>query len=152
LGKKKDNSVSEHDPRDPSSTTLGIVESLIGAEHFQRESGSSTILLGARRTMKTDVSIDFLHSISSDTSDQKSTGLLISLLDNQGSIEEQTKMFCRPTGVSTSGNERDSEECSKHILPPQYFRPGFIAPDEFFHLIEQRFLETLIFTPLPRCS
>ncbi|MHC4481512.1 MAG: ATPase domain-containing protein [Planctomycetota bacterium] len=129
-----------------------VLTSLLGPEHLRR--GSCTVVLGPRRTWKTQLTLDFLRAGSR----QEEHGLLVSFLDNQGTIVEQRPCLCdryclrcqdRKGDWQTSESvpcDQDREACYRNkqytdcfwYLYLFHFRPGCLAPGEFFHMLEER--------------
>jgi KaiC/GvpD/RAD55 family RecA-like ATPase len=117
------------DPRPVHTDDGSILTYLLKAENLRR--GSCTVVLGPRRTWKTQLTLDFLRAGSR----KKEPGLLLSLLDNQGTIMNQRGCLC---GVDCVKNEPCSGNvnCYRNVYL-KHLRPGCLAPSEFFHILEQ---------------
>jgi KaiC/GvpD/RAD55 family RecA-like ATPase len=116
----------------PLRADKSVLTHLIGVENFKR--GSCTVVLGPRRTWKTQLTLDFLRAGSSIGQ----PGLLISLLDNQGTIIEQRPCLCERYCVGEGCDE--FKRCYEQVFL-FHFRPGCLAPGEFFHYLERRLNE-----------
>lgn len=119
-----------------------ILRYLIGNEGFRK--GSCTVILGPRRTWKTQLTLDFLRAGSR----VGKVGLLLSFLDNQGTIVDQRQRLCKCYCLQQYDNEYDEKtpscfknhkykECYKNFYL-FHFRPGCLAPGEFFHHLDER--------------
>jgi KaiC/GvpD/RAD55 family RecA-like ATPase len=96
--------------------------------------GSCTIVMGARRTWKTMLTLDFLRAGS--RKGEKS--LLISLMDNQATIINQRESLCEIRCLENK-KKHDFKNChSKYCYKNVYlfhFRPGCVAPSEFIYYL-----------------
>ncbi len=133
---------------DPGSD---IITQMIGHERFNE--GSCTVLLGPRRTLKTELCLDFLRGQAVGDSSGKS--LLVTLLDNQGTVLEQRRKLCARFGACL-GPEAQGERKIKGVtlskcksgddIPPCWrcfgsahafhFRPGCITPEELMNWLD----------------
>jgi KaiC/GvpD/RAD55 family RecA-like ATPase len=93
---------------------------------------SSTVLLGARATFKSLLSIDFLTAGAR----QNQLGLLLSLIDNKDSIHQSIKV-CPSQELQICIESGCKKKCYNHIFH-FHQRPGCIATPEFFHFLNQR--------------
>ena len=110
-----------------------IITQILRKKNLKR--GSCTVILGPRRTAKTLLTLDFLRAASR----QDEGSLLVSLLDNQGTIIEQPRCLCEKTKHSRKLRPCSTRRCYKKVYL-LHFRPGCIAPDEFFDVLEERLL------------
>ncbi|RPJ56520.1 MAG: hypothetical protein EHM23_23305 [Acidobacteria bacterium] len=104
--------------------------------------GSSTVVLGARRTWKTMLTLDFLRAGSSSES-HKEHCLLVSVMDNQSTITNEPRSLCELCCVKGRDKKQREDDCSKHRACYEniyllHFRPGCISPSEFFHHLHKR--------------
>jgi len=86
------------------------------------------------------VEIDFLRA-GSKKYFEKEAGLLVSLLDNQATIVEQRDSLCRALCAQEQGSKCEAGERFSKCYADVYllhFRPGCIAPSEFFHVLDER--------------
>lgn len=106
--------------------------------------GSCTVVLGARRTWKTLLTLDFLRAGSIMNPNEH--GLLISLMGNQSSLVDQRISLCNRYCYSPKENPstramekgcKDSKKCYQnvHLF---HFAPGYITPSNFFHFLNKR--------------
>lgn len=94
--------------------------------------GSTTVILGPRKASKTHLTLDFLRSGAR----MKEGGLLISVLDNQGTVQEMLK--CERKGLGICEKEYTKPgclDCDNHVYL-FHQRPGFIAANEFFYYVD----------------
>jgi KaiC/GvpD/RAD55 family RecA-like ATPase len=102
------------------------------------ERGSSTVLLGPRRSLKTQLTFDFLRAGS--IMKPPEPGLLVSLIDNQSTIVRQPKTLCDRCCASLWRGEQPPPKCTNkrcykhiHLL---HLPPGCITPAEFLQWLE----------------
>lgn len=95
--------------------------------------GSCTVILGPRRTHKTLLTLDFLRSWN----ETSGSGLLVSLMDNQGTIAQQRTSVCNTICQNRCPKEKRGMKCfnNTYLL---HFRPGCISSDEFFSVLIDR--------------
>ncbi len=108
-----------------------FISEILGPKNLKK--GSCTVILGSRRTMKTILTLDFLRAEGHESGNGS---LLLSLLDNQGTIIEQARILCSLRCIK-------SQPCKEHLECFQkmyllHFRPGCIHPDEFIDALEER--------------
>lgn len=125
-------------PSPPIERDSSILGKLLGRGNIKQ--GSCTVVLGPRRTWKTLITLDFLRA-GSKYKTRRQTGLLVSLLDNQSTIVEQRDSLCKrlcakKKGERCSGSLKYSRCYSEVYL--LHFRPGCLAPGEFFHFLDKR--------------
>ncbi len=106
------------------------------------ERGSCTVLLGPRRSLKTQLTFDFLRAGS--IKNPPEPGLLVSLIDNQSTIIKQRSTLCEwccakiREGKRKPANCRNKQrQCYKHVYL-LHMPPGCITTDEFFQWLEHR--------------
>ncbi|MBN1606821.1 MAG: hypothetical protein JW940_09310 [Polyangiaceae bacterium] len=114
-----------------------VVEHVLGVPSVER--GSCTVLLGARGTFKSILSLDFLFR----GANRNDAGLLVSLIDNQPTVIAQATCPLRKLGRSCvqSGLRRCAQQKAKSCHDKVFVfhqRPGCIAPPEFFHYLSER--------------
>jgi hypothetical protein len=104
------------------------------------ERGSSTVLLGPRRCLKTQLTFDFLRAGS--IMEKPEPGLLVSLIDNQSTIIEQRKSLCERCCATLKRNEPQRKDCGNdncyHHVYLLHMPLGCITPAEFLHWLEHR--------------
>ncbi len=127
LGKLK-----SEEERKSCKDNKSVLAQLIGIDHLKQ--GSCTVVLGPRRTWKTQLTLDFLRAGSL----VGQPGLLVSLLDNQGTIVEQRPCLCEQYCIG--GGCKKHDKCYEQVYL-FHFRPGCLAPGEFFHYLERRLNE-----------
>lgn len=95
--------------------------------------GSCTVILGPRRTHKTLLTLDFLKS----RKETSGGGLLVSLMDNQGTIAQQRTSVCNTICQNRCPKGERGRKCfnNTYLL---HFRPGCISSDEFFSVLIDR--------------
>ena len=119
-----------------------ILSYIIGENALKK--GSCTVILGPRRTWKTQLTLDFLRAGSRIGK----AGLLLSFLDNQGTIVDQRHHLCETYCLQKTKNQfgQETPECLKSKKFEAcyqnfylfHFRPGCLAPGEFFHHLDDR--------------
>lgn len=133
VGKK--GQIKASPPLEKDSSILG---KLLGPENIKQ--GSCTVVLGPRRTWKTLITLDFLRA-GSKLKVRKQAGLLVSLLDNQSTIIEQRNSLCKGFCAQRKGGRcvgsLQYSQCYSEVYL-LHFRPGCIAPGEFFHFLDRR--------------
>ncbi len=112
-----------------------ILEHLLGRESLA--DGTFTIVLGPRRAWKTLLTFDWLRAGSRIGK----VGLLASLMENETTVAKQRetlcKYFCPNSKTGARLNNCSRINCYKNVyLYP--FRPGCVAPCEFFDYLCQR--------------
>lgn len=115
-----------------------LISCILGPEKLKR--ASCTVLLGPRRSLKTQLTFDFLRagSIGGDH------GLLISLIDNQGTIAEERKTLCEIDCKKRPECERSSIRqvwCYENVYL-FHFPPGCLTSSEFFDSLERRLVKS----------
>ena len=114
---------------EPDNSALNCI---LGEEYIKK--GSCTIILGARRTWKTLLSLDFLRAGSKNGE----KGLLVSLIDNQSTIVGQRTELCKAFCLNQK-TESDFENCKSTLCYKNvhlfHFRPGCITPSEFIYYL-----------------
>ena len=113
---------------EPKGADGSILEYLLGAEALV--DGTFTIVLGPRRAWKTLLTFDWLRA----GAQRGEVGLLASLMDNEITVAKQREELCKYFCSGRRDGKWDPcerQECYKHIYL-YHFRPGCVAPCEFF--------------------
>ncbi len=100
--------------------------------------GSSTVVLGQRSTLKTQLTLDFLRGGSEKEGQKSESGLLLSFMDNPGTIADERESLCKMYCLSKKkAHCEECKDCYKnvHLF---HLRPGCISPAEFFDKLEMR--------------
>jgi KaiC/GvpD/RAD55 family RecA-like ATPase len=129
LAKSKESDINDKEAN--QSNIQDFVSHMLGPGNLKK--GSCTVILGSRRTMKTLLTLDFLRTEGHESGNGS---LLLSLLDNQGTIIEQSRIICNLRCIKDKPCQ-DHLECFQNMFL-LHFRPGCIHPDEFFDALEER--------------
>lgn len=142
----------DKDPAADKPREFDLITQMIGPNSFSL--GSCTVLLGPRRTLKTELCLDFLRGQSIGGMEGKA--LLVTLLDNQGTIRSQCQKLCNYFGAELDNNNSEKVNkvtlsiCNRLNTTPRcmqcfnqvhafYFRPGCIAPEEFMYWLDEEY-------------
>lgn len=137
LGKHIENSTKSSTPKaeEKDKGIECIIADLFG-DTSAAEGNNVTVVLGPRRAWKTLLTLDWLRRGAREGK----KGLLVSLMDNVNTIVSHRNGLCGGF-CPKQGKKIDScYECYENVFV-YYFRPGCIAPCEFFDYLCKRIEE-----------
>ncbi len=121
------------DDNEKENTEESIIVRMLG----KIKEGSTTVILGARRTSKSYMTLDFLRAGAR----LEKCGLLLSIMDNQGTVERKLSCERKDHHKHLMCPKRDAEsgackQCDSRMYL-FHLRPGFVTANEFFNYLKK---------------
>jgi KaiC/GvpD/RAD55 family RecA-like ATPase len=134
LRESKSPITTEPDSDEPAPVqNTSLLAKILGENNLKQ--GSCTVLLGPRRCWKTQLTFDFLRDGSRAA--PRESGLLVSLIENQGRLVKGSKCPCNTECTRKGTLKYQHTKCLSNVHLLQ-MPPGCITANEFFDALEER--------------